>query len=821
MQTTRVGEKNDTVARLFRVASEHIVSFVFGVLPLVFVPVVVLPIEYTKTVFVAGALAVAFLLFGLAMLRLGRITLAAAPPVLFLWLAVVSTGISAVVSGDVMDSLVGDQFETQTTAFVFLLALTASAFLTIVTSRAVIMRFYMYFIGSAALLALFHIIRIILPVDWVSIHELLGPTMTTVGSWNDLAVFFGLVVLLSIFALEQLPLTPWGRRLFIAGVILSLLMLVVINFTIVWWVLGLVSLVLLLFNLVKDHLMPAPLGNEAHPHHAPSTIFVYGTVFAVAFAFIVAGGPLSTAITKLTGISYLEVRPSLTTTVGVAEGVYAENALFGIGPNKFVDAWRLYKDPAINQTIFWATDFTHGHSYLSTLFITTGIVGGLVWCLFLISIIYTGVRATLSTQPVDRFWYFIGVSSFIATVYLWGMALVCVPGAALLFLAAAFLGVFCVAVQHSSNVPAVTYGVMQGRQTIAVFVGGVLLVIIFAATVLFFLTRHVTSLYAYQSALPQYAPQQSVEEVSAQLVRAHELVQNDTYLKQLAEYQLAKLTALLELPSPTDTDRDVFQRGIVDGVNTAQVAVDRDPSDARAWVLSGRMQSIVAGLGVAEAIERAILALNQARQLSPHDPRIPLLQAQLQSRVGNLAGAEAFAQEAVALKTNYTEALLFLAQLAVASGRTDEAIANVRTIIAYEPRNAARYYQLGVLLSTTADRVEAIGAFEQAIRLNPGYANARYLLGLAYAANGQTDEALAQLLAVLALDPQNQQVQAAIDAVRTTNSVDQVIAPDPVVSESSPVVVDEGAAVTTTTAPDTPLLAPLNAAETTSAAEEL
>ena len=71
----------------------------------------------------------------------------------------------------------------------------------------------------------------------------------------------------------------------------------------------------------------------------------------------------------------------------------------------------------------------------------------------------------------------------------------------------------------------------------------------------------------------------------------------------------------------------------------------------------------------------------------------------------------------------------------------------------------ARRYQLGVLLSAEQDVDGAIAAFEQAVALDPQYANARYFLALGYVEKGEIERAVEQLQVVSDLNPENQDVR--------------------------------------------------------------
>lgn len=181
----------------------------------------------------------------------------------------------------------------------------------------------------------------------------------------------------------------------------------------VWLILGLTSLVMVVYSIGKERFSGNQLSFTPSISNFNSTSLTTSLiVFAVSALFVVGGATLGGAISKFTGVSYVEVRPSLEATADIARQVYKDNAFLGIGANKFTDAWRLYKDNSINSTPFWNTDFNAGNGYITTFFVTTGVFGGLAWLLFIVLYLITGIRKLLgATEDSDRMWYFIGLSS--------------------------------------------------------------------------------------------------------------------------------------------------------------------------------------------------------------------------------------------------------------------------------------------------------------------------------------------------------------------------------------------------------------------------
>ena len=60
---------------------------------------------------------------------------------------------------------------------------------------------------------------------------------------------------------------------------------------------------------------------------------------------------------------------------------------------------------------------------------------------------------------------------------------------------------------------------------------------------------------------------------------------------------------------------------------------------------------------------------------------------------------------------------------------------------------------------------DSVGAFEQAVTIDPNYLNARYFLGLAYQKVNRTGDALIQFKILAKVLPDNQDVKKAIDSL--------------------------------------------------------
>ena len=807
----------DQLALKLQQISHWALLLVFGLLPLIFIPTFVIPNSFTKIVFVVFAVVVAAIFFSLSVLRSGKLSYSIPYALIALWGVALVSVVSALLSGDIRDSFFGDVMGTHTGAFTLLLAATATLWVLVGMKKEAIMRLYMLIIVSTFVLALYHVVRLFFGESVLSFGVFTSATLSPIGGWNDLALFFGLVVLLSLVTLEQLPLTKWGRVLFGMVVCASLIMLAVINFSFVWIVLGLVSAVMVVYVLGKDRFGSADSSlmqsGESQGKKQSIASLIFPLVVCVASGvFILGGSTLSGAVANMTDISYIEVRPSFEATADIAQNVYRESAFLGTGPNKFADAWRQHKDDSINSTIFWNTDFQSGSGYIPSFFVTTGVLGGLAWILFIGLFVYGGVRMILRSGNQDRVWYFIGLSSFVGASFIWVMSFVYVPGPAILLLGALCTGVAFVAQGALNPTSSYTVALATNRRSGFLLTLGVVVFIAGSVGVGYLVAKQYAAVYLFAEG--SYLVQQGgdLEEAEQKIAQAFALSGNDLFARRIAEYQLARMNALLNVESPTEQQRTEFQNAAANGINAGTLAIERDATDPENWSVLGNVYAILAAAQAEGSYAMAKERLERARSLDPKNPRRLLNLAQLESRQGNVDEAYRLTESALALKANYSDGLYYLSQLDIARGNVEKAIESTRAIISLAPEDPARYYQLGVLEASRQNSDVAVLAFEEAIRLNPSYSNARYFLALTYADMDRPEDARQQLQRVLELNPGNELVMGLIAQLDETGTITFAAEggeqSQPVEGDADAVDVSED--VTTDTAPNTPLVKPVN-----------
>ncbi len=802
--------EEDRIAVGLRSYAQNILVVIFGLLPLLFFPALSAPSEYTKLIIVMVGVVIALILLSLSVLRSGSISVGISYPLVALWSIAGLSFISSVLSGDFRDSLIGDLFSVHSTVFVAILALIATIFVVLKASKTAIMRMYVLLATSALVLVLFHVLRLFLGTDFLSFSVFTGSVSSPVGGWNDLALFLGLTVILSLIALEQLSLTKIGKVLFGVVVLGSLFMLGIINFFMVWVVLGIMSLVMVVYSLGKDRFQGAQLPLVGLRTHNTTAFSVALIVFVASVVFIIGGASIGSAITKYTNASYVEVRPSFEATADIARNVYRENAFLGTGANTFADAWRLHRDTAINQTVFWNTDFNAGNGYVTTFFVTTGVLGGSAWLVFILVFLVTGARKLLGAINGDRIWFFISVSSFVSALYIWIMSIVYVPGVVMLTLGALCTGVALSSLDALSGTRSRTIVVGSDRRTGFALTLVVITIIICSVSALYSISRHYMSVYAFNESVAFAQEGREMGEVEGQIQKAFALSTSDIYARRMAEYQMGRMNTLMALTEPTPEEVQAFQKARELGISAAQQAITIDAEEPGNWAVLGGIYGTLASIGVEGAMDRAREALTKSRELNPKNPLPYVELAILDARGGDLAGAREHIGQAIALKPNFTEAFFLLSQLEIAAGNVEAAIKSTQAVITLEPTNPARYYQLGVLETARKNLKNAVPAFEQAISLDTNYANARYLLALAYDELGRSADAKAQLEIVRDLNPNNDDIRNLISVIESEGSLARLRAgANKTVSESTPTT-DADGTVSTTGSIDSALVTPVN-----------
>jgi len=760
-----------------KVGIEQIAYFILGglalLLPFFLIPSRFVGVGLSKGLLISLGAVFALAFFIISTIKSGQIEVPKNLMFLSAFLIPVSFLLSAVFNGAEQVSFLGYVFETGTVSSIFFGFLIL--FLASQTFRNKERIFYSY-LGvflSFGIVALYHLIRFLFGPEVLSFGFLNTTVSNLIGSWNDLSIYFGAVAILSLVTLEMVVLNKIFKILISSVFGLSLVFLAIVNFSTMWFVLGIFSLIFFLYVISFDHFsLSKELGQslETSVQATANRKISYKAlaVLIISVLFIFAGGPISDRISSALNIANVEVRPSWESTFQITGKVLKENPIFGSGPNNFTSEWLMNKPDGINETIFWNTDFSYGTGLLPTFMATTGALGILAWIFFLVMILYSGIRAMFK-QTEDLFSRYLVVSSFLLTVFFWLSAILYVPGIANFGLAFFFTGLFLASLYRENFLQRKTFSLATNPKIS--FVSVLVLIVLLIGTVVlgYFVGQKSLSFVYFQKSLVALNEEQNLDRAENYMVKAVQLGGLDIYYRGLSELGLVRINTILNREGATfDAVRDEFQATLAASIENARLSTTINPGNYQNWISLARVYAelVPAPFSIPGAYENAKSAYEEALKLNPHNPAIHLLLARLEISNNNLTAAREYAQKSIEEKQNYADGHFVISQIEVSEGNLDPAISSLETTLILSPGNPGLFFQLGILKYNKQDFLGAIDALIGAVQLVPDYANAKYFLGLSLSRVGETALAIEQFEGIEATNPDNQEVKIILENLR-------------------------------------------------------
>lgn len=739
--------------------------------PIFFIPSANVPFQFGKVLLIVLAVLLAFVCFILARLKEGAIQL---PEKIFMASAVflvLANFLAAIFSGNVAWSMAGQGFEIATFVSIFVMTALLVVAAALFQSRDRIFFSYIVFLLASLLIFAFQVVRLFFPA-WLTFGGIFSSnTASLIGRFNDLGIVFGAVVLLSLATTKLLVLNKFFRICLYIILAIALLVLVVVNFSIVWWAVASFALILSVYLwAVRQTAIPngeqstgniLPVSsNKRKISYAALVVLLISLIF-IADNFI-QNNPIGSRIADALDITQLEVRPSWQVTTEVSLKSLVDNPIFGVGQNKFVYQWLKHKPPSINNTIFWNTDFNFGVGLIPSMAVTTGGLGLLAWLVFLALFLYVGFRAIFFTNG-DQFNRYLTVSSFSVAVYLWVFSIFYIPSVVIFALTFFFTGLFLASLYQDKNFKSRSLEFVFSDSPKKSFFATLSLVILLVVTIMIgtVVVRKFSAFVNFQKALLVFNTNGDIVVTESGLKKAISLNEMDVYNRFLAELSLVKINNIFsrsEADLKTDAVKTEFQTAFGEAINYARRAIELNTGDYQNWVEAGRVYAAVVPLKITGAYENALENYNKALELNPQSPLLYLTRARVDLANGDNKKARTLIDKALELKPDYTDAIFLLAQIEVDEGNLGEAIRSVEKVAQIAPNDPTVFFQLGLLNYNNKNYKKAIEALERAIVLSPDYANARYFLGLSYYQNGKNSEAIKQFTEIQKTNSDNQEI---------------------------------------------------------------
>ena len=609
-----------------------------------------------------------------------------------------------------------------------------------------------------------------------------GPGFNAIGTINALSLLYASLasVILGLLFSFDISWRKWVRVVLGLGFAVFVLNIIVVNFR-TSWILLLGASIFLLGLLFKKRFEDRSVGLNWR-------LWLILAVLAASTVMIfVRDQILSKAVLPA------EVSPSLNATLAVAGSVFKEGpkaVLLGTGPGTFGLNWQKYKDPAINQTIFWAVRFNQGFSYVATLVSTTGLAGFLAYIGFLLLSLFIFLRSLILYTGEEggmKISIFLGYVALLLSIFLY-------PGNyTLLLLLFILMGLLVVLGKGEGS------GIWKNRGEEFIFRGpwevflsslAAVVLISLGVTALYSNVGRMRAVFLQQSAVAEFQ-RGDTEKAIQKLERASNADEkNYRYYNALTQVRTEKIRGLVARASQGQNVQEEFQKEVSLAIQSSQTAIQLFPKEPMLWRVQGALYELV--VPFIQGSERlALQSYRKAVELDPVNPsawldigRTDLVfadkvrlflgqasqseRAELEKILGEtLKESISALQKTIELKPDLATAHFLMTQAALRAGNVEAAILSAENAKVSAPFDIGVAFQLGLLYYQAGNFSRAETEFLRAVSINSNYSNARYFLGLIYDRQKESGKAIKEFEKVFVLNPGNEEVKKILANLRS------------------------------------------------------
>jgi hypothetical protein len=653
-------------------------------LPFFCLPFTNIPVETSKGLLLVLGLAACMVFWAIARFLDGRVVLPKS------WLLLSGFGIvlvfllSSLFSAGSEVSLFGTMFDLGSFWFIFsafiLMLLSSIVFRTPKQARIVLLGAIL----SSAFVLIFQGARLLIPtttgikfIDAItSLGILANKTGNVLGSWNALGLFAGFSALMFLLVVEFFPVSKIRKIFLEIFILLSILLVACVNFSLVWIILGISSLIIFVYkvSLALDN-----REDEGTKRSFPIISFI---VVMVSLLFFMSSGRfIATFIPNHLQVSNTEVSPSFSATMSITKGVLSKNPVFGTGPNRFGEAWSLYKPSAINTTQLWDVTFDSGSGLLPTLTATSGLLGIIAWLVFFILFLVFGIKSLFYSIKKKVNWEM--MSFFVLSLYLFISSFFYFTGTAMFLLAFAFTGVF-IGLNSSILKKEISMSFLNDHRKSFFSILVLIFLVILSVALSFKYVERFASISYFGKSINA-----GTEPIAEDFIgKALSLYTNDLYLRTASQIFLVKANLIVgKSGTPSDGDKTDLQTSLTQAVTSAQMSASYDPRNYLNFQLLGSVYQALGSFGVKDAYGNAILAYQTASNLNPLNPGLKLDIARAEFFNGKVQDAKDYANAALTLKPDYIDALITLSQIAKSEGDSSGALSYAQAALALSPND--------------------------------------------------------------------------------------------------------------------------------------
>ena len=712
------------------------------ILPVFSLPYTIFPVELNKSYLTFFLIILSGILYLSSILRTGEFSLSKnlLYPLILLLVVIFATSSFFSMSSHVSWTGLGYEPGSFNSFVFFALVLFLASLL--INEEAKSIKVFIAVFSSIAILFVLQVFQSIFNVElfsWIGS----APTASVIGSWNELGIFSSLVLLMSLIFFDFLPSS--GLKVF-AGVVgaLAFFLTAFVNFMLIWWVLGVFLIIFIAYLYSRTR--------------SRSGIFRAPLLFLLLVILFIVVRPLGFYIVNSLGISFIEVKPSWSATLQIVWSAVKENPVLGSGPNTFVYDWFKYRPHDVVNSPLWQVRVNTGVGFLPTLIQGVGISGGLLLIAFLLFFIWYGFKS-LVVEPSKI--SFLLIASFVGALYLWVFAVIYPVGFFLMFMAFLFTGMFLGLATASGIIDSIKISLFErtGQSFISALV--LIFLMVLGLSWLYVLGKNYYGAYRYGIAVEALS-RGNYDRSADNLERAIKYSPKDRYYRTFTDIKLIKVQEIVVMSGVPNDERAIqFRDRMGAAVEVAQKAIDLNPADPFNWSNKGRVYEAIVPLRISDSVP-AISKFDYEESFKrfPTSPEAYFAIARVELAQGKINESREFLKKAIAIKKDFAPAYFLTAQIEAQSGNLDGAIRSTEIAAALSSeKDIGVLFQLGLLYYQAQRLDEARAAFEQAIKANRNYANARYFLGLIYYMQGNPDASREQFKKIAELNPNNGEVR--------------------------------------------------------------
>ncbi len=676
------------------------------------------------------------------------------------YLVPISYLLSALFSGSVVAGLMGYDFGVNTFAIIITLFMLMFFISKSFKTKKNILYVYAGLIFTAILMMIVHVLRLFIGPEFLSLGFLNFATANLIGNWNELGIFFGIIALISLIANEYLGKDKIVKIISLVLLVASLLFVWLINFTLVWVFLMIISFLLVIYNLFLNKNKEEVI--SYNKLYKKTSVYV----FVIALLFVLLQGKIGGILPSFFDISNFEVRPTISSTLDIGKSTLSTNPILGAGPNNFVNQWVVYKPQGVNMTEFWNTDFVTGSSMLLSSLTTIGLLGFISWILFIVSIIYLGFKL-LRTSRNNQLNHFTVLSLFSIVVYLILFLLFYIPGIVILGLTFLILGILFSLLKQERLVKirriSLAYSKIK-KGLLALIIILILCPYLFGS---YLFSKKVIASVQFNEGLIAINIDQDFTSGYEHVVKATSSYPNDFYFRNLTDLNLMQMQNIFNQQDVAEEDlQKQFEAVFSASVGSAQRAIQLNMGNYLNWANLAKVYGSVVPLKIEGAYDSAFQAYVQANNLNPTNPLLILSLANLELANEDLEKAKEYIGMSIQMKNNYSDAYYLLAQLEFSEGNKETGFQVIETLASVTPNDPQVFLQLGTLNYEETDYEKALTFLERAVTLNPYYFEAKYLLGLTYNVMGETEKAIGQIQDLKILNPSDENIDVILENIK-------------------------------------------------------